>query len=512
MSKIKKVLSFAALAVCAVLVFLYALEYYDFIFIKRPEAVTEAPVTDIQTEPVTTPPAATEPATTEPPVQTQPVQTQPEIVIDPREFPDANEAGTDGYYLTSLTYNPETMIIAELRSRLETTNSFSLRTRNWNKPVYEYESQNGEAILNWVPTEENIPAVEAYMGYLFADTGETVNIYDSYGRFLNYFNPDVYEFAYKRDTAGYPLLRQAYYYTASTKDGLQSETFKDFNYFYIAGGGIYNSDYNDAVHGRGVMSDYPAYFGTSDSGLGRKCVFNDVVVKTLKNKLQAFTRTRWNITWQGVPINDVTYYAAYPYSEGLACVADEEGIMYFVDTNGNKAFETKKEYWNTGDRYVVDRLLLPLDETTALGCYYYDHGLVKARRQIYDYYQLDTYDVMYVMLDEYVMLYKDGTEFPIPANYKVLSYSDGVMLLEKNGTFGYMDYTGAWVGNPDLEDAEHFSEGLAPCKRNGKWGMIDTAGRTVLPFIYDYIQPTSSGVIVTHSETGWNVYYKMAKQ
>ena len=184
--------------------------------------------------------------------------------------------------------------------------------------------------------------------------------------------------------------------------------------------------------------------------------------------------------------------------------------MYFVNDQGKRTFETKKEYVISG-RYVVDQLLLPLDETTALGCYYYEYGLVKARRQIYDYYQLEDWDLMYIMSDEYVMLYTDGSEFPVPTGYSVKTYSNGVMLLEKNGTFGYMDYTGAWLNSPDYEDARYFMEGLAPCKKNGKWGMIDTAGRTVLPFVYDYIQPTSSGVIVTHSGNGWNVYMKMAK-
>lgn len=512
-SIIKKAVPIAALALAAILVFLYAFEYYDFTFIKRPESKPEgeqsAPVTEDVTEPVTEP--VTDPVTPEPGETLPPVTEAPEPVIDPTSFPDVNAAGAEGYYLTSLPYTSD-MIIAELRSRLETSDSFSLRTRTWNKPVYEYEYANGEAELKWVPTEEDIPTLEAYMGYIFADTGETVNVYDSYGRFLNYFNPEAYEFAYKRDKAGNPLLRRAYNYTASTEDGTQSADFKSFNYYYLSsGGGIYNSDYNDAAENRGVMSDYPAYFGAADGGLGRKCVYNQVVQKTVKGKLKSFIRTRWNITWNGVPINEETYYAAYPYSEGRACVTDEEGTMFFVDTNGNKTFETKKEYWSTGNRYVVERLLLPLDETTALGCYYYDHGLVKARRQIYDYYQLDDWDIMYVMSDEYVMLYTDGTLFPIPANYKVLTYSDGVMLLEKNGVFGYMDYTGAWLNTPEYEAAEHFSEGLAPCKKDGRWGMIDTAGNTVLPFIYDYIQPTSSGVIIAHSEYGWNTYLKMAK-
>lgn len=510
MSKQKKVIAIAALILAAVLVFLYAFEYFDFTFIKRPEKTDAEITTEAVTEPVTTIPD-TEPPATESPVTVPPVTTEPEPVIDPASFPDVDAAGIDGYYLSDQPYS-DGMILAELRLKLENTNEFSLRKRYWNKPEYKYEHQNSEAELVWTPTEEAIPVIEAYMGYIFADSGDTMFVYDSFGRHLNYFNPNAFEFAYKRDRLGNPLLRRSKNVTATTKDGAESATFKEFDYFYLNGAGdVCQSGYFDPVENRGVMADYPGYFGTTEGSLGRDCTFNRVVQKTVKGKLKSFFRTRWSITWGGEPINDTVYYALYPYSEGYACVTDEEGIMYFVDQNGKKTFETKKEYVDNGGRYVVDRLLLPLDETTALGCYYFDHGLVKARRQIYDYYQLDDWDLMYVMSDEYVMLYTDGTQFPTPANYKVLTYSDGVILMEKNGTYGYMDYTGAWVGTPGFEDAKHFSEGLAACKKNGRWGLIDTKGNTVLPFVYDYIQPTSSGVIVTHSANGWNVYLKMAK-
>ena len=511
MSKKKTVIAIAVLGIAVLLVILYAMEYYDFTFIKRPDkpvsSETTAPVTDAQT----TAPAVTEPVVTEPPATEPLVTTEPEPVIDPTTFPDADAAGAEGYYLTDKPYT-DGMILSELRLRLETTNEFSLRNRNWNKPTYQYEHANSAAELAWTPTEEAITALEAYMGYIFSDSGENMYIYDAYGRHLNYFNPNAYEFAYKRDRSGNPLMRKAYTYTASTKDGTQSATFKDFNYFYMdASGNIIKSGYNDAAEDRGLMADYPAYYGTSDMGLGRECTYNRVVQKTVKGKLKSFVRTRWNLTWQGKKFDDNVYYSLFPFSEGCASVTNHEDIMYFINEKGNKVFETKREYVEPGGRYVVEQLLQPLDETTALGCYYYEHGLVKARRQIYDFYQLKDWDIMYVMSDEYVMLYKDGSLFPTPANYTDKTYSDGVILLEKNGNYGYMDYTGAWLNSPDYEDAKYFAEGLAACKKDGRWGLIDTKGNTVLPFVYDYIQPTSSGVIITHSSNGWNVYLKMAK-
>jgi len=517
-SLLPKVLGVLLLFVVVGLFFLYAMGYYDFTFIKRPEPQKEPDVTapvpntpSPDTEPPETVPPVTEPPKTEPPIITAPV-----VEIDPSEFLTIEEAGAEGYYLTSLPYSADKMIIAELRTRVECTDDFTLRTRYWERPTYVYESQFSSADLVWKLTEEAIPALEAYMGYIFADAGNTIYVYDSYGRHLGYFNPTEYTFAYKRDKEGRPLFVRPYTITVWDEAGEESVDVHEFEYFYMdETGTIQESDYNDATDNRGIMADYPGYYGVFESDFERECVYSRVVQKNLKGKLESFIRTRWTILKDGDPLTDTEYFAAFPYSNGYACVTDEEGTMFFIDVYGNKTFETKREYYHSDSysegRYVIERLLLPLDESTALGCYYYDHGLVMARRQIYDKYQLEDWDVDFVLYDEYVILHTDGTEFPIPEGYTVKSYSDGVILLEKDGTYGYMDYTGAWLGRPDYEDAKPFMEGLAVCKKNGRWGVIDTTGTTVIPFLYDYIQSPSSGIIICHSEIGWNTYVKMAK-
>ena len=42
------------------------------------------------------------------------------------------------------------------------------------------------------------------------------------------------------------------------------------------------------------------------------------------------------------------------------------------------------------------------------------------------------------------------------------------------------------VIQPTYEDADYFSEGLAAVKLNGKWGYIDTTGKVIIPFQYDW--------------------------
>jgi hypothetical protein len=40
----------------------------------------------------------------------------------------------------------------------------------------------------------------------------------------------------------------------------------------------------------------------------------------------------------------------------------------------------------------------------------------------------------------------------------------------------------------------HFSDGLAPFKKDGRYGFIDKTGKTVISFIYDYVQGFSEGL------------------
>ena len=524
-----------ALVLSASIAFLYALEYFDFTFVKRPDGavgtedvVTETPA-DTEPSDKEDKPEETDPPSKEPPKAEEPSikDHEDEVQIDPSKFLDVSAADAEGYRLTTDVYTSD-MIIAELRMSFGEANTFysaldaegnPTRFRYWHKPMVEKRTETSEGKFKWDTSAEAIPTIEAYMGYIFVDPGVGYNlkVYNAYGRLLGEFNPYAYEFAYKRDEAGRPLVRRVYEKDIFNKDRTEYTTVEEFDYFYINRNvwSIDQANYSDYVFDRGLMADYPSYYGITDSVLERNCVFNRVLQTVPQGWLESFYRTRWKFTRYGEPIDDKIYYAAFPFSEGAACVTDEEGTMFFIDENGNKLFETKKIYDyavpGTEPRTVVETLYLPLDESTAIGCYYYEYGLVMARRQIYDQVRKDEYDVMDVISDDYVILDKTGKEFSVPVGYRVHSYSDGVILLERNGVYGYLDYTKTWLTVPEFEDAKPFMEGLAACKKDGKWGMIDTAGNTVIPFLYDNIQSVSSGVIVCHSETGWNTYLKMAK-
>jgi hypothetical protein len=208
------------------------------------------------------------------------------------------------------------------------------------------------------------------------------------------------------------------------------------------------------------------------------------------------------------------FKTALDFSENLAAVTEEDGKLFYIGPYGYVTFYTERQYYYS-EWYVQEYLLPPLSAgPESIGFYYYDHGLVRARRQVIDYAAMHYRDVFRVAVDEDFMMDKNGKEFPLPEGYDIVSYSDGVILLTRDGKYGYMDYTGAWIAQPIYDYAQPFYEGLAVVGfGEGDRLMIDTAGNIVIPMgAYDYISNASSGVIAAWRDGhGWDILHKMAK-
>jgi len=113
-----------------------------------------------------------------------------------------------------------------------------------------------------------------------------------------------------------------------------------------------------------------------------------------------------------------------------------------------------------------------------------------------------------VVSDVDCLIRPDGSEYKLPLGYDLEGYSDGCILLSKNGVYGFMDYTGAWIAQPMYTDAIPFVNGLGALQTaDGRWGMIDTMGNIVLPFAYDAVSQVSGGLIAAYrEENGWTVF------
>ena len=138
---------------------------------------------------------------------------------------------------------------------------------------------------------------------------------------------------------------------------------------------------------------------------------------------------------------------------------------------------------------------------------------MRLRVQSWDCYQFAEYDMVRIVSDQDILIDPRGNQFNIPTGYKLRSYSNGILLLEKNGRYGYMNYIGAWIMDPVLKSGEPFLEGVAVCQNSyGSYGVIDREGNVVIPFAYDYISNISGGTIAAYmKDSGWTVYQKMVK-
>lgn len=516
--KPKYIIGFIGLFLCFSVFFTYALGLFDIAFIARPRGNDERETDNKKT------------SASPFPVETQGGSSddgndddngdidfgQGEVIYDKGEnltFSGVSSLTEHGYALSNTVYSPESHVLGILNVNYTNTNQFTLSNRIVTEPYITYEYINAPPTLNWQDVEKPRPAVEAYMGYLLVDDGEGgVNILDSFGNHISRLDTANYEPAFTRDKNGNPLWRRRYYRNISTEDGERTETISDYSYYVLnASGYMVPADYNDAVDNRGLYADYPAWYGITDSPMRRSCTVKEVIELTLKNKLVSFFETQWKFSQYDEELSEDIYYGAYDFSDGYACVVDEEGRQYFIDQSARATFAVEKDYFNIYDRRMIESYRLPLTRgIESLGFFYVENGLVRVRKQVYDYYQLDDWDILKIETDDDIMIYADGTEFKVPLGYDIISYSDGMILLEKDGKYGYMDYTGKWKLQPIYEDAGAFMEGLAYLKLDGKYGMIDKNGKTVVPFIYDSIQTTSSGVIVCHNENdGWVVYLKM---
>ncbi len=84
----------------------------------------------------------------------------------------------------------------------------------------------------------------------------------------------------------------------------------------------------------------------------------------------------------------------------------------------------------------------------------------------------------------------------------------------QNSLFAYADQEGNLITDFLYEDAEDFSEGIAACCKDGKWGYIDETGQEITEFVYDaqwndfYAYPCTNDTIVVSKDGQMGVLYR----
>ncbi len=483
-------------------------------------------------------------------------------------MPTVSELKDEGYKTTDSVYE-DGFRFALLETSFELPDIFSFRTKTYDKEIaVQYDDGSPSEVKTETVTEDR-PAIELYMGYILYDDVGTLYLIGPDGTVLTKYDDTKYIPAFTRDKEGRPLFYQTYkeeieYPTELGEPDEEGNTpwlktakikVEKKKYFYLADNGraFIESDYNDASDNRGLYFDYPSYYGIAEKSDTKKELIRyykettKVLTQTVKNKkltsvfpsLEWLFREKKNTEFDPASEELVfPYTKAYDYSEGYAVVCANVAWTYtdpdltaaeaaeakpkevtaeelmVIDEGGKAMFTSRKSFtsdlgWNANEYYTEPLL----KDISSIGSYYFDHGLLRTRLVSYDRYQYIKYNMFMVGTDDDILIYPNGTKFYIPAGYTLEAYSDGMLLLSRDGRYGYMDYTGKWVVEPDLLEAGAFVEGVAAVKnRGGNYGMIDTDGNAVIPFKYDYVSNISSGLVAAYKEdSGWDIYTKMAK-
>lgn len=194
--------------------------------------------------------------------------------------------------------------------------------------------------------------------------------------------------------------------------------------------------------------------------------------------------------------------------EGLALIQRTEvNEAYIVNSSGKTVFKGQTSPWvniggANGKFYVVYKYILPKTfGIESIGCQGFDCGWIRLTVQTV------AAERKVVVKEEYRLMNTEGKFFDIPDGFTLSGYSDGVLLLEKDGKFGYYSIDGYWIAQPIYTYARPFIQGLAVVGYEmGTVGMIDTEGNVVVPMVFTSLSDVSSGRIVAYCE---NVGYKI---
>lgn len=470
---------------------------YDITFIERPPESSDIATTDVSGS-ETTPDEVTADNSTDTSTEvstgadtTDEVTTSPEVVeADPIEqfikrLETTESAVGKGYTVTDAEYGSGIKLtLLEPEQRI--ANRFTLRKMTEEYPVrVENETDTGYT-TEYREREVDRPLVDVYMDYILVDNGKTVTALNNEGKILySGFDVEKYVPAYTRDSDNIAQFKV----TIPPANIYSSETVE--YYMFDETGDFVKSDYNDAAETRGIYINYPSYYGLSDGDY----------VRYYQNGLYGYG------TRSGAMSTYFKYPMAYNYSEGLAAVTDASGVLTYIQRWFYNQISGYDYFPNSSSRWVKSYYYLPDEKgIESLGFIYFDHGLCRVRKRIYD-----GYHESQIVSDTDIVITPTGEEFLTPRDYTVKAYSNGVFLLEKDGYYGFWDYTGKWIAQPIYDYAEPFSEGLAVVSIDGSYGLIDTDGDFVIPMIFDYIQSPSGGIIAAHSYSGWTLFNKVTR-
>lgn len=241
------------------------------------------------------------------------------------------------------------------------------------------------------------------------------------------------------------------------------------------------------------------------------------------------------------------YRQAAPFTEeGYACVYNQEGEFYLINTNNEKKYvdvEKKKieECSALSSGMMAAKIdgkysYIDINFKVLFGKYDFAgtfHDTVAAVKDKKGWFIINTNnqkisDTYYadIKLDGAKMAFRNSLAFVSDdnKNYYLMNVqgkkvgqgiwedaipfmSDEPTAVKKNGKWGFIDTTGKVAVKPQYEEARPFYNGLAAVKVNGKWGYIDSKNyKLVIPAEFEEAREMGAhGFAFVKLDDEWNV-------
>ena len=157
-----------------------------------------------------------------------------------------------------------------------------------------------------------------------------------------------------------------------------------------------------------------------------------------------------------------------PFENDLSVAANNRNMCGIFDKTGRLVVPQNYDFIYIHDTYAV------LEKNGLYEIYLYENdSIIKAK---YDFYEIasDNTIVLYDTKERCWMLDIERGEVLPEAYAGLLEYSEGLFRAceTADGLWGFADAEGKWVIQPQFEEVNQFNEGLAPVKKDGKWGYI----------------------------------------
>jgi hypothetical protein len=181
----------------------------------------------------------------------------------------------------------------------------------------------------------------------------------------------------------------------------------------------------------------------------------------------------------------IPYKQIHEFSEGLAAVWNQKGDIGYVDSTGQTAIAVQK-----GRKYAGN---FASDYAAVSDTLPHLAFINKAGKKVFWFKNGTIQDLNH------------GIDLTDENMYKLHPFADGLAAVRQQGKWGYINTNGKTAIPFEYDAATRFSEGFAAVKKEGKWLYINKLGKVVRSGDFMDAKPCTEGMAWVKTMEGWGV-------